>query len=218
MDCIRAIQDGLAPKIKLRDQCLLAGWPTPKASTAGPDFAILDRPDGGGMSLPTTAQLTGWPTPLQSDASKQGNVSPRPGAMALPETVPLAGWATPTRRDYRHANAFPWKERGGGRKGEQLNNQAVHLAGWRTPITMDANLGTHKGRGQVRLCHQVRQIESGPARLTVSGEMLTGFSAGMGSGGQLDPEHSRWLMGLPIEWDDCAVMVTLLSRRKRKSS
>lgn len=38
-----------------------------------------------------------------------------------------AGWATPARRDYRYANARPWSERGGGQKGEQLNNQAVHL-------------------------------------------------------------------------------------------
>jgi hypothetical protein len=49
--------------------------------------------------------------------------------------------------------------------------------------------------------------------------MLTGSSAGMESGGQLSPSHSRWLMGLPPVWDDCAVtaMQLLLKRPKRSS-
>ncbi len=53
---------------------------------------------------------------------------------------------------------------------------------------------------------------------TASGEMLTGCSAGMESGGQLNPELSRWLMGLPDAWASCAPTETPSLRRSRKRS
>ncbi len=39
-----------------------------------------------------------------------------------------------------------------------------------------------------------------PERRTASGRKLTGSAAKITGGGQLSPEHSRWLMGIPKEW------------------
>lgn len=49
--------------------------------------------------------------------------------------------------------------------------------------------------------------------LAVSGQMLTGSDAWTENSGQLNPAHSRWLMGYPPEWDDCALTAMPSSRK-----
>jgi hypothetical protein len=182
----------------------LVGWPTPMARDTfpahTPEYIAEKKAQGHGMAnLNDRVQLASWPTPQTSDSTGGGQA-----ARAMGET----------------------------RHGSNLND-FVMLAGWNTPCSSDGNggkrphpdttmTGQHPNGRKVNmgLASQVRIgfLKTEPARLTASGELLTGSCAGMESGGQLNPAHSRWLMGLPPEWCACAPTAMPSTRKRPKPS
>lgn len=169
-------------RISVKD-CI--GWPTPRATEAGPDFAIRERMRSGGNSFQTAAQM--------------------------------AGWTPPSARDWKDTPGMATVRPDGRSRLDQLPRQAA-LAGWKTPAATDDKRGGSITSAMTGGSLSQQAKFAGPCRLTVSGELLTGCSAGMEGGGQLNPEHPRWLMGLPPEWDACAATATPLSRRKPRHS
>jgi hypothetical protein len=209
----------------------LTGWPTAQASDgSGGGQAARAMNPWRSNDLNDFVMLAGWSSPTVVERERSPAVIEKLAKKRFEEhgqtTVPLyhceqaqlAGWPTTTTTDALRQPSPDFTT------PNITLNHAGALAGWPTPncsndrearpVIMKREDGT---KNQQRL--QDFAAITGPARLTATGEMLTGSSAGMESGGQLNPAHSRWLMGLPKEWDDCAVtaMQSLRPQRKRSS-
>lgn len=158
--------------------------------------------------LTSASGPTGWPTPTC-------NTNPQPetrrGLQNLAGAVKLSGWQTPIANDATGStHCYSGKNQDGTPKVCLKLPGTVLLTGWPTPTTsnsrspsVDAAMNMYRQDGsktQQRL--QDFAGISGPLRLTVFGEMRTGSYVEMANGVQLNPAHSRWLMGLPHAWDE----------------
>lgn len=120
------------------------------------------------------------------------------GGMNIQTAVTLTGWPTPTTESAMREKRYA--------QGGMPFSMAAALAGWPTPqvnyitnattvqMSSDGRETPNKIGWAASLC--------GPLRLTVFGEMRTGSYVEMANGVQLNPAHSRWLMGLPRAWDE----------------
>lgn len=140
---------------------------------------------------------TTWPSPCAQNGTVNGytdweKVIRRKEAgrqQNLQDVVILAAWATPAANDYKGSGETVIRKDGKDRTFDRLD------------------YSTEQGL-------KITQ----PIRITASGQMLTGSDAGMESYGQLNPAHSRWLMGFPPEWDDCAVTAMQSYRKSLPNS
>ena len=124
-------------------------------------------------------------------------------------------WPTPQARDEKNG----WDEKAlnphNKPYSKDLNDFAL-LASWPTASARDwkdtpgmSETGTNPdGSTRSRLDQLPR----------VAGLTAIGSPAATEKPGQLNPAHSRWLMGYPAEWDACAPTATPSSRKSRKSS
>jgi hypothetical protein len=146
------------------------------------------------------SDCSSWPTPRSVETGRTTGNPDR--AMThrsrLEDAIFLASWPTPAKQ-----NGTGGARRGLDPRGWNTLQTAAALASWGTPAARDWKDGA---------CNLERVPVNGllgrQCRLADSGQTQTGSPAETKSIGQLNPALSRWLMGLPPAWDDCAVTGT----------
>ena len=159
---------------------------------------------GGPPDRGLALSLEGWRTPCDRDhhpSKIDGNNTRTDMQIQLAHQASLSSWASPRAHDWKNMTYNLWTK--------NLSNDAT-LASWPTPSAneTDENLDTV-------LARKKRLAET---KDRMPGLMKLGTVVQQTGTGQLNPALSRWLMGLPPEWDDCAVTAMQSLRRSRKRS
>lgn len=191
---------------------LASPWATPSSRDwkDSPGMATTGTdPDGSERSrldqLPRQANLmiaSPRATPNSADAKNCGGTGTSSHKTLCGDVLMLQASARPTPKEQNSRGPSP--------KHDSLWDRAQLTASARpTPDCYEGNTRPN-GKGGKTIMDCVQSMDSGATQ--------NGSPAATVKPGQLNPALPRWLMGLPIAWDDCAATVTRSVRRSRKSS
>ena len=120
------------------------------------------------------------------------------------------GWPTPNALALSRGGLQANPEKALQRRGQghqfNLDDAATLAAGWSTPTARDHKDSSSDGTAPINgLLGRQAWLVSGSIAETVKL-------------GQLNPAHSRWLMGYPSEWDSCGATAMQSFRSSRRRS
>lgn len=216
--CLRLLR---ASALRISDNGFI-GLPTPRRADGEKNVRTVDgamseiERKGGPQDLSMAAVLSGWPSPTvgnsQGSQSFEGlsatgkTPDGRKVAVSLNHTAQMAGWptpmaGTPAQNGYNEAGNNDSSRKTQWLCGKDLAGVTAQASPRATPTTRDWKDGAYQPNVPENslLARQVWQAS--PVQPTVSGPTPTGSGAETASTGQLNPAHSRWLMGLPVEWE-----------------
>jgi hypothetical protein len=195
----------------LDQQAQLASWPTPLSA---PETEASHNQSSGRFRK-KMQECAPWPTPsaqgsageISEDLERRGEkwVNRKTGRILqtnlATEAKMLASWSTPQASDHVEGARTALSSR-----QKCLGRDMKMLASWPTPRAGESKGGEYKDpeKAIARFQNPERNNDLNEAVHLISGLPASGSPAGTGSGGQLNPAFSRWLMGFPAEWDDCA--------------
>ena len=191
----------------------LQGWPTARAEDA--ESSGMRHGRGVADTMTAVASLAGCKTPCVPNGGRISGNKTNIGAhrdgtkaqIGLENEARLVGWATPAARDWKSGDA---SQETLDRNARPLSELAKLVAFPTNPDALDV----------ARILNLGPRLQS----LVDSGITEVGFLLDRNgweivpASGQLNPAHSRWLMGLPPVWDACAVTAMELSRLRRRRS
>ena len=241
-------ENGVAQSANLNDYAMLASVPTPMAGSPATEtynaagnndysrkiveLATCATPRsedsqcagahrGTADTLHAQTQLAAVPTPRAQEREQRNSADT---GMALSATV-LSAVPSPCCPTGGRSMSTEMMDATGktldGRKHTASLEHTVKFSAVSTPSARDwkdtsgmSETGVDPdGSTRSRLDQLPRQ-----AQLADSGLTATGGTEGTKSTGQLDPAYSRWLQGLPAEWDVCADLATRSLRLALKRS
>lgn len=186
------------------------GRPTPDTCAGGTGPSQKDR-----HAMRLQDAVLGWTTPNARDYKDSASpealmraMDSEKGSANLPrQEATIVGWCSPTVTDAARGVMPPRPQD----TGIPLTQQVAGLTGWATPQAADNVEGARTALGSRQKCLGQDIKHLGPT--TNSSTVETGKPAAS----QLNPHFSRWLMGFPPEWCDCAA-TAMQSFPKRQRS
>ncbi len=227
--------------LKLPGAAKLAAWSTPLASDGDKTDCLLPTvlermQDGKQISTAMQARLTSWATPLASNVRAiepeefiKRKQRTRPSSVTVTELqaqAKLASWATPAASEAGGTpEQFLARKQKANENGSQIGMSVTslamqaQLATWATPAARDFRSNSASEEWHQERAEQTRgkPLSEQVHQLLDSGETPSGSTAATASTGQLNPDLSRWLMGIPSEWSTCAPSSSELKAASGKS-